>query len=1006
MRKTKASRRALLSSALAAAALSSAVPREASAVDDPTLEWWTIETAHFRVHYPSAVEPVAKRVAALAERISERLTDPLGYKPSGVTEIVITDNTDSANGSASALPYNNIQLYVTAPDDMSPLNDHDDWHLELLTHEYTHVLHIDNVSGLPAVLNAILGKTFIPNQVQPRWIIEGLAVVQESAHTSGGRLRSSLFDMYLRADVLDDRIAGLDQISSSPHRYPGGNLWYLYGSRFLSWIVDIYGPNTLRAVAADYGANIIPWGINRSIRRATGKTYVELYDGFKDHLRRKYAAQVREVERRGLREGARLTRRGRDLLYPRFVPSQARSGAAEELIYFANDNNERPGLYRLPLAEARSGKPREELIARTNTVSNATFTPEGDMVFNNTSIWKNVYWRDDLFTLPRGVTSKHGEEPERRRLTTGLRATAPDISPDGTKIVFTVNRLGTTYLEIADIERDGSLKGRRDLVPSARFEQAYTPRFSPDGARVAYSAWTAGGYRDIRVVDVKTGSFRAITRDRAVDMQPTWSPDGATLYFTSDRTGIPNIYAYDLAQGSLSQVTNTRVGATQPAVSPDGKRLVYVGYTSEGFDLYEMPLDPARFLPALPAPTDRPDPPPEPGAVPFKRTRYSPLPTIAPRAFRLDLTPGKFGPNALTISALGGDVVGHHGLGVSMVVDPDAPSPDVYVDYAYRRLPVDLGVRFFSAVNPRAGGYRINDTTPSYNERTTGIGVAVNHPLTTDFASHSFGLVYNVAVFRGDLPVGPKLDPYATTTVDPAHGALGVVHLGYAFSNAEGSYDGAGVTRGLSFSVGVDFADRATGGDYSLYAFSGLLGAYVPMPWPGHHSLALRTAGAMAAGTYPRGGLYYVGGYNLENVSLVDNLLTGVFNGAFVMRGYKPSAYAGNAYVLQTIEYRAPLFKPDIGPWTLPLYLRRVDASAFVDFGGAFNKLQLRDIKLFNNGYLIDSPDLHTSVGAELWLGATLGYVISTQFRLGYAYGFSAGAVEGGQVYFVASSAF
>src|SRR4029079_6851786 len=124
--------------------------------------------------------PIAERVARLAESVDARLTGPLGHSSSGITEIVLTDDTDFANGSATGLPYNTIRLYVTAPDDMSPLNDYDDWYLELVTHEYTHILHIDNLSAFPAFLNAIIGKTFAPNQVQPRWIIEGLAVVEET----------------------------------------------------------------------------------------------------------------------------------------------------------------------------------------------------------------------------------------------------------------------------------------------------------------------------------------------------------------------------------------------------------------------------------------------------------------------------------------------------------------------------------------------------------------------------------------------------------------------------------------------------------------------------------------------------------------------------------------------------------------------------------------------------------------------------------------------------------
>src|SRR5262249_28417555 len=153
------------------------------------------------------LEPIATRVATLAEKIYERVSSGLGYAPRQATEIVLTDDSEDANGSAIALPLNTIRLFVSAPDDLSPLGDYDDWYTELVTHEYTHIAHTDNISGVPSIVNAVLGKTLAPNQVQPRWILEGLAVVSESQNTSAGRIRSNLFDMYLRADVLADRIA-------------------------------------------------------------------------------------------------------------------------------------------------------------------------------------------------------------------------------------------------------------------------------------------------------------------------------------------------------------------------------------------------------------------------------------------------------------------------------------------------------------------------------------------------------------------------------------------------------------------------------------------------------------------------------------------------------------------------------------------------------------------------------------------------------------------------------
>ena len=975
-------------------------PLPARAANDPDLEWWTYETEHFRVHHHRDLAPVAERVALLSETIYGRIGDALGYSPPGRTEVVLIDQTDDANGFARAVPYNQITLFVTAPDDLSTLGDYDDWHLGLQTHEFTHIAHIDNISGIPAILNAILGKTFSPNQIQPRWIIEGLAVVHESRHTSGGRMRGTLFDMYLRADVLEDRIAGLDQVSNVPFRWPQGNLWYLYGSRFLGWISDVYGPDTMRAVSADYGAALIPWGINRAIRRATGKTYVELYDGWKDHLRHLYAEQMAEVRRRGLREGKRLTHHGLQVSYPRFVPAAARAGRGDEILYFRADGDKRSGLYRFPLADPS----REELVARTNGMSSGAFTPAGDLVFSSTIPWKNFYSRNDLLLLPRGERAPTGLESKRRRLTEGLRAMYPDVSPDGRQIAFVVNSRGTRYLEIADVGPTGDITDRRTLVPSARFDQAYTPTFSPDGRLLAYSVWTGGGYRDIRIVEVATGELRQITHDRALDMTPVWAPDGRTLYFVSDRTGIANVHAYDLAAGTLRQVTNVRIGAYQPAVSPDGETLVYVGYTSEGFDLHAMPLDPARFLPALPPPDDRPDPQPEPGSVPMVLRRYNPLTTLAPRAFTLNTQPGKYGSTALLIGAFGSDAIGLHAIDAQILTEPAAPAPDFSLSYTYGRLPADLGVRLFQVVAPRAD-YRISDRAVLYDERTTGVSATVGLPIRGEFIGQGMAATFSTAVFGRELPVGDKLDPYATTTIVPDRGRINALRLAYTFSSAEGSYRAAGPTRGISFGASVDYAGPVIANPFENYALSTSLTGYLSMPWPGHHTLAIRVGAGAAGGNGPRETTYVVGGYQLDQAS-IDTLLTGLFNTTFTLRGYQPSAFFGSAYFTQTLEYRAPIFQPDAGPSTLPLYLRRLDAALFVDYGGAWDRFAFDDVRFFQRGSLIYAPQLNTSVGGELWMNLVLGYVISSQFRLGYAYGFSEGAIPGGQLYFVSTNTF
>lgn len=986
-------RGAVFAAIAAGAALISAAPD--AAAGDPYLRWYTVKTPRFHIHYHSGLEQTAQRVANLSERIHRRLVPDLGWQPDEIVHILLSDNTDSANGSATAIPYDAIRMFVSAPDDMSPLGDYDDWLTELLTHEYTHILHVDNISGIPALANIVLGKTYAPNQAQPRWILEGLAVAMESEHTGGGRLRSSHFDMILRADVLEDNLARLDQISHPSRRWPTGNLWYLYGGKFIGWIVDVYGPATYAAVATDYGQNPIAWGINRSIRRATGRTYYQLYEGWKHHLRQKYEAQAAAVKARGLREGTRLTHRGRIAGYPRFVPACARRGKREEVLYFRDDGHTTVGLYRVPLvSRSRADAGDVEIVTRTNGDS-GSWDAQCGLVHDSVAPSRRRYYFHDLFRLPPGVTAPRGLTRERQRMTVGLRARDPDLSADGRRITFVTNSGGTSTLKIADYAAEGGVRNMRTLVKGARYDQAFGPRFSHDGTRIAYSSWTRGGHRDIRIVDVGTGRFREIARDRAIDQQPTWSADDRYLYFTSDRTGIANVYAYEVASGKLWQVTNVVNGAYMPEVTPDGETLFYIGYTHEGFDLFSMPLDRSRWLEALPYENNRPAPHPERRPLTYPVESYNPLTTLRPRAYELEYGPGVFG-QALRITTRGSDIVGHHAVSATALVETAAGEPTGSIAYAYRRLPFDFRMSLFRSAAPRRG-YRYGDQTPLITERLTGVSTGVAYSIPGEFDGQFVTLNYTAAEYDSTLPVGALADPYAQVTRDPHRGFLGLVTLGYSYSNAEGSVYGVGPERGYSVGATLDVAAPQTGSDDTLTAISMRATGYLPMPWLEHHTLAVAASGAAAAGTYPRRGVYFTGGFvNLSPGDVLDAFDSGVHQGAFVLRGYEPAQFIGTHFNLINTEYRFPIVYADRGVGTLPVFLRGISGAVFADYGGAFDRIDLDD----------PFDQYHLGVGAELWVDLVLGYFARGNVRFGYARGLDDEAISGGTTYLVVSSAF
>ncbi|WP_394824133.1 hypothetical protein [Pendulispora albinea] len=971
----------------------SALPRAARAANDPNLVWKTITTPHFRISYYSGEEELAKRLADQAEAIHYRLSPVINWSPAEKVEVAIFDQTDSANGFTSIIPYNAIRLFVTAPDDLSPLSDYDDWFETLFTHEYTHTLHIDQIRGLPALGNALLGKRFSPNQVQPRWFIEGLAVYEESKRTSGGRLRSSQWQMFMRADVLENNVAPLDVFSNTPRRWPQGNIWYLYGSFFLKWIQEQYGEGVIREVIDDFGQQVIPLSVNRSLRRAIGKTYEDLYPQWIASLQRDFGAQRDAIRARGLREGVRLTYGGNSAQHPVWIPANSWPDHQGGLVYFRDDGHSTPGLYAIDLTRDPQGAvvsaddKGRELVVRTNGVAHASFAPDGTVVFESQAPFRRIFGFGDLFQLGAGEKSPSGIDGKRTRLTQGFRAADPSVSPDGRRVVFTTNHRGTRYVQIAD-RADDTVTHVRALVRSSSFEQAFAPEWSPDNRHVAYSVWTEGGYRDIRYVDTADGSYVEIAHDRAQEGGPSFSPDGRWLFFHSDRSGVSNVYAWNVQTHELKQVTNVVNGAYQPAVSPDGRTLAYLGYTHTGFDLFAMPLRESEWLDPLPYINDRPAPNPTPPHYEFPVTGYNPLETLRPRRFGVSITPGNFGQMAV-VTADGADIAGHHLLAASMTTEFERPYLQFGLGYTYARLPVDLNMSVSRTITPR-GGYQLGPNyKPTWIQEALGFSTGISYglPSYTGFDGQSFALSYGVTRLGGDLPIpADKLDPYDTPVIPGGRGMMASVHLGWGYSNAQRFLYSIGAEKGFSISANFDFTNTAIASDFSGYGATLDFSTYFTMPWLQHHALALHAGTGTSGGNFGRA--YSVGG--MVDLPLYDVVRNVLIQGGVALRGYPPVAEAGRHYALFNAEYRFPIVNIDRGFSTFPVFFNRLTGAVFLDYGSAFDDATTAMFK--------------TGVGGELWLDSLLAYILNFTFRIGYAKGLASGGLD--KFYFVATVPF
>ncbi|HEU4366547.1 MAG TPA: hypothetical protein VFT13_13910, partial [Candidatus Krumholzibacteria bacterium] len=109
--------------------------RPAEAVPNPRLEWKTISTEHFDVHFHAGGEWTAREVATVAEEIYPYITGVYQYEPKRC-HFVILDTEDYANGAAYYYD-NKIEIWATNLE--FGLRGTSDWIRNVVTHEFTHI---------------------------------------------------------------------------------------------------------------------------------------------------------------------------------------------------------------------------------------------------------------------------------------------------------------------------------------------------------------------------------------------------------------------------------------------------------------------------------------------------------------------------------------------------------------------------------------------------------------------------------------------------------------------------------------------------------------------------------------------------------------------------------------------------------------------------------------------------------------------------------------------------
>jgi Tol biopolymer transport system component len=180
-------------------------------------------------------------------------------------------------------------------------------------------------------------------------------------------------------------------------------------------------------------------------------------------------------------------------------------------------------------------------------------------------------WRLDLVAMP----------PQVRKLVISTRSqTGPSISPDGSMIAFESTRSGASEVWVCDV--DGS--NAQQLTHFGMLDTG-SARWSPDGKQLAFDS-RAGGEANIWVVDPRGGVPHKLDTDIHGNFLPSWSHDGAWIYFVNGGdTGERRVWKVPSNGGHALPIT--KGGATFPLGSPDGQ---YV-YFARGSQLWRATVD-------------------------------------------------------------------------------------------------------------------------------------------------------------------------------------------------------------------------------------------------------------------------------------------------------------------------------------------------------------------------------------------------------------------------------
>jgi hypothetical protein len=489
----------------------------------PSLKWRQINTEPARIIFPVGLDTAAQQVAAIVNRLSQATLPTIGHAQRKVN-IVFQNQTTIANGYVQLAPFRS-EFQLTPEQNSFELGSLP-WQKMLAIHEYRHVQQYNNFRvGLSEGLYYLFGEggqALANSLAVPNWFWEGDAVYQETLVSDQGRGRLPyFFDSYRALWAGNRHYSWMKLRNGSLRDYVPD--WYPLGYMLVAYGRQTYGDDFWRKVGHDAAAfRPLLYPLQGAIRRYSGLSFTQFREQAMDHFRAALAIDSSAAADQFARAHRHFDA---DEEFPQFI-------GTDSLLYMRSTYKQIPAFILRDLRDGKGFKVRTRAISLDNY-----FSFNGGLVvyaaYETDPRWG---WRD--YSVIRVLNPYTGED---RKLTSRSRYFAPDISPDGNRIVTVLEAPdGSCSLRLLD-PRSGEVV-RRIPNPDSLF-YTYPKFFSGGGSPAVVSAVrNRAGEMSLALVDTGTGAIRYLL---PFSYQTVGYPSvhGDTIWFTASRGGQDRVYA-------------------------------------------------------------------------------------------------------------------------------------------------------------------------------------------------------------------------------------------------------------------------------------------------------------------------------------------------------------------------------------------------------------------------------------------------------------------------------